>query len=195
MNPKRTVKKQRLMTSFRSISPGGAQFRAALSILFSALSISACTSEIFPGADVLPEYFSDEREPLTNFVDALEAEPTLSQVWCVPPGSILGQGSSESEEFELSGELFEAFNPHCLGTEAAGAVIESHGTAVVLDPTENGTHYFRIDILRLGAKENRQPPCGWFRYIVASICDIPLDEGWVARYRWDDSNDLKKLYE
>ena len=184
------------MMNFRTNSPGRAKFCAAVSILFSALSISACTSDIFPGADALPEYFSDERDPLTNFVDALEAETTLSQVWCVPPDTILGQGSSEDEEFELSGELFEAFNPHCVGTQAAGAVIEPHGTAVVLEPTENGTHYFRIDILRLDSKKNRQPSCSWFRYFgSASKCDIPLDEGWVARYRWGDSNDLKELYE
>ena len=184
------------MTNFRSNSLLCSQSRTTISLPFFALCIAACTSDIYPGADIIPEYFLDEREPLTSFVDTLQAETAVSEVWCVPTGTILGQGASEGEEFELSGELFETFNPHCTATQAAGAVSDIDGTAVVLEPAQKGTHYFRIDILRLDVAGNRKPMCGLFSYLSdESVCDIPLDDGWVARYRWDDSNDLKKLYD
>ena len=165
-------------------------------IVASAFCSAACTSDIYPGADMLPEYFAEEETLLTSFIDALQAETDMTEVWCVPPDTIIGQRSSEVEEFALSGDLFDTFKPHCIETQAAGAVIDPDGEAVVLEPTQNGLHYFRIDILRLNETKNRAPTCGWISYFrSAPTCDIQLEENWVARYRWDGSNDIEKLYE
>jgi hypothetical protein len=170
--------------------------RLAILILVTVVCAASCTGEIYPGADVIRGYFADEKESLMGFVDALEAEAGLTEVWCVPPGKIIGQSSSADEEYELSGDLFDTFSPHCVETQAAGAIIDPYGSAVVLEPAENGQHYIRIDILRLNTTQDRKQDCGWFSYLLdASPCDIPLEDGWVARYKWEDSNDLKKLYE
>ena len=186
----------RRMMTFRPISPSRSKSRTAILIVVSAFCSAACTSEIYPGSDMLPEYFAEEKERLTSFIDALQAETGMTEVWCVPPGTIIGQRRSEVEEFELSGDLSNTFKLHCIETQAAGAVIEPDGEAVVLEPTQNGSRYFRIDILRLNEAKNREPACGWISYFRSvPTCDIQLDERWVARYRWNDSNDIEKLYE
>lgn len=170
--------------------------RIAILVPISVLCVASCTSEIYPGVDIVYEAFADEKESFTNFIEALEAEEGMTKVWCVPPGKIIGQSGSESEEYELAGDLFDTFSPHCIETQAAGAVIDAHGSAVTLEPAHNGSYYIRIDFLRLNSAHDRKHDCGLVNYLLdASPCDVPLEEGWVARYKWDDSNDLKKLYQ
>ena len=184
------------MRVFRPDPPKLLKARIANLVPVCAIFVASCTSEIYPGADILPEYFDDEKKSLTDFVDTLETETSVTEVWCVPPGKIVGQSRGEDEAYELSGDLFDTFSPHCIATQAAGAVIDPHGSAVVLEPADNGSHYVRIDILRLNTAQDRKRSCGWLSYFLdASPCDMPLDDGWVARYKWDDSNDIKKLYE